>query len=116
MYTLRAASAWSFSNIINSASLWLKFAEEKAKASNNLYSWQKEQEQAKAKAKEVKKEEAKKARKAQAKAKKEQKEQEQKEAIKAKEQAQAIQELKNMWANKQINKQEYTKRLIALVG
>ena len=116
MYSLKAASVWNMNNIIASASLWLKFAEERAKASNNLYSWQKEQEQAKAKQKQQKQEQAKKARKEQAKAKKQQKEQEQKEAAAAKEQAKQIAALNAKYQAKEMNKAEYTKQLIALVG
>lgn len=116
MYSLKAASVWNFNNIIASASLWLKFAEVRAKASNNLYSWQKEQEQAKAKQKQQKQEQAKKARKEQAKIRKEQKEQEQAEATKAKEQAKQIAALNAKYQAKEINKKEYTKQLLALVG
>lgn len=71
MYTLKAASIWSYNAIIQSASLWLKFAEAAAAASGNLYTWQKAQSEAKKKASEEKKEAAKKARKAQSKARKE---------------------------------------------
>ena len=92
LYTLRAAATWSYSNIISSAALWLKFAEARAKAANNLYSWQKVQTEARAKAAEVKKEEAKKARKAKAEAKKA-------EAKKAKEIAAAIQGLQKKVAS-----------------
>ena len=67
LYTLKAAAVWSFANIISSASLWLKFAEARAKAANNLYSWQKAKNEAKAKAKAEKAKEAKKARKEEAK-------------------------------------------------
>lgn len=116
LYSLKAASVWSYANIITSASLMLKWAEARAKASGSLYSWQQEQETAKAKAKEQKKQEQKQARKAAAKAKKEAKEQEQKEATQARKQAKAIQELKQQWAAKQITKAEYTKQLLALVG
>lgn len=116
MYSLKAASIWNMGNIIASASLWLKFAEAKAKANSNLFSWQKEQEQAKAKAKQQKQEQAKKARKEQAKAKKQQKEQEQKEATKAKEQAKQIAAINAKYQAKEINKKEYTKQLLVLVG
>lgn len=116
LYSLKAASVWSYTNIISSASLCLKFAEAKAKASNNLYSWQKEQEQAKAKAKEQKQAKAKKERKAAAKAKEQAKKQEQAEATKAKEQAKAIAALNAKLAAKEITKAEYTKQLIALVA
>ena len=116
LYSLKAAAVWNMTNIIASASLWLKFAEAKAVANSKLFSWQKEQEQAKAKAKEAKKEQAKKVRKAQAQAKKEQKEQEQKEAKKAQEQAKAIAALNAKLAAKEITKQQYTKELLALVA
>lgn len=116
LYSLKAAAVWNMTNIVASAALWLKFAEAKAKASNNLYSWQKEQEQAKAKAKQQKQEQAKKARKEQAKAKQQQKEQEQAEATKAKEQAKQIAALNAKYQAKEITKAEYTKQLIALVA
>lgn len=71
MYTLKAASVWSFNAIIHSASLWLKFAEAAAAASGNLYTWQKAQAEAKKKASDAKKEAAKKVRKQKSEAKKE---------------------------------------------
>ena len=113
LYSLKAAAVWNMANILASASLWLKFAEAKAKASGNLFSWQKEQEQAKAKAKEIKKQEQKKARKEQAKAKKQAKEQEQ---AKAKELAKALAALNAKLAAKEITKAEYTKQVMALAA
>lgn len=71
LYTLKAASVWSFNAVIQSASLWLKLAEAKATASGELYTWQKAQAEAKKKASEEKKEAAKKERKAKSEAKKE---------------------------------------------
>lgn len=69
LYTLKAASAWNYSNVVASAALFLKFKEEAAKTSGTLYTWQKVQETAKAQAKEARKEEAKKRRKAASEAK-----------------------------------------------
>ena len=50
LYSFKAAAVWNMENIISSASMWLKFAEERAKASGNLYSWQIAAKEAKAKA------------------------------------------------------------------
>ena len=50
LYSLKEGAQWSFENIIQSASLCLSFAEKRAKASGELYSWQKERKDAKAKA------------------------------------------------------------------
>ena len=87
LYTLRAASVWSYANVIASAALFLKFKEEAARKAGALYSWQKVQDTAKAQAKEARKEAAKAARKAASEARKE-------EARKAREVAKAVQELR----------------------
>lgn len=92
LYTLKAASAWNYANIIASAALFMKFKEERARQCGNLYSWQQAQDTAKAQAKEARDAEAKarkEARKAEAKARKEARKAE---AKKAKEVAKAIQD------------------------
>ncbi len=50
LYSFKAAAVWSLENIISSASLWLKFAEARAKQSGNLYTWQQARKDAKKKA------------------------------------------------------------------
>lgn len=50
LYSFKAAASWSLENIITSSSMWLKFAEARAKASGQLYSWQQARKDAKAKA------------------------------------------------------------------
>ncbi len=50
LYSFKAAAVWSFENIISSASMMLRFAEARAKAAGQLYSWQQARKDAKAKA------------------------------------------------------------------
>lgn len=50
LYSLKAAAEWNMTNLITSASMMLKFAEARAKASGNLYSWQTARAEAKKKA------------------------------------------------------------------
>lgn len=50
LYSFKAAAEWNAVNIISSASMMLRFAEERARLSGNLYSWQIARKEAKAKA------------------------------------------------------------------
>ncbi len=50
LYSFRVAAEWSAVNIINSATMMLRFAEARAKAAGQLYSWQQARKEAKSKA------------------------------------------------------------------
>ena len=50
LYSFKAAASWSYENIVSSASMWLRFAEARAKASGQLYSWMQARKDAKKKA------------------------------------------------------------------
>lgn len=109
LYSLKAAAAWNYSNVVASAALFLQFKEEAAKKANSLYSWQKVQATAKAQAKEARKEEAKKARKAASEARKA-------EATRVKELAQKVQALKAQVKDGTLSQEEAASQLAAILA
>lgn len=109
LYSLKAAASWSYTNIIASAALFLKFKEEAAAKSGNLYTWQQAQTTAKAQAKEARKEEAKKRRKAASEARKA-------EASRAKEVARRITELQHAVTDGRMTQEEAATNLAAMLA
>ena len=109
LYSLKAAAAWNYTNVVASAALFLKFKEEAAKESGALYSWQKVQATAKAQAMEARKAEAKKARKAASEARKA-------EATRTKELAMKVQALKAQVKDGTLSQEEAARQLAAIVA
>ena len=109
LYSLKAASAWNYSNVVASGALFLKFKEEAAKKSGTLYSWQKVQLTAQAQAKEARKAEAKARRKAASEAKKQ-------EASRAKELAKKVQELQAQVKAGTLSNEEAATQLAAIMA
>jgi len=109
LYSLKAAAAWSYSNVVASAALYLKFREEAAAKSGNLYSWQTVQATAKAQAKEARKAQAKEARKAASEARK-------MEATRAKELAMKVQVLQAQVKAGTLSNEEAATQLAAIMA
>jgi len=96
LYSFKAAAVWSFENIISSASMMLRFAEARAKASGQLYSWQQARKDAKKKASKKSKTSEK--------------------SNAEKRLARAIRQLKAQFSKGEITKKELTKGLLELAA